>query len=36
MTPNEAYKVTNKDEIKRITTIKIREYEKINKKRNYL
>lgn len=36
MTPNEAYTITDKDEINKINEIKIKEYEKINKKRNYL
>ena len=36
MNPNEAYKITNEDEIKNINDIKIKEYEKINKKRNFL
>ena len=36
MSPNEAYKITNKDEIERINGIKIKVYEKINKKRNFL
>ena len=36
MSPNEAYKITNLDEIKKINDIKIKEYEKINNKRNYL
>ncbi len=36
MTPNEACKITNNDEIKRINNIKIKEFEKINKKRKYL
>lgn len=36
MTPNEAYKITDKEEINKIKEIKIKEYEKINKKRNYL
>jgi len=36
MTPNEAYKITNKDEIKKkINEIKFKEFEKI-KKMNYL
>ena len=36
MTPNEAYKITDKKEINKINEIKIKEYEKINKKTNYL
>lgn len=36
MTPNQAYKITNKDEIEKINNIKVKEFEKINKKRNYL
>ena len=33
---NEAYKITNSDELKKIYDIKIKEYEKINHKINYL
>ena len=36
MTPNQAYKITDKYTIGRINNIKLKEYEKINKKWNYL
>ena len=36
MSPNEAYKITNAEEIDRINNIKIKLFEKINKKRNFL
>lgn len=36
MSQNEAYKIANKDEIKNINDIKIKEYKKIDKKRNFL
>lgn len=32
MSPNDAYKITNKDEIKKTNDIKIWEFEKTNKK----
>ena len=36
MSPNEAYKITNAEEIDRINNIKIKVFEKVNKKRNFL
>ena len=34
--PNDAYKITDPEQIKKINEIKIKEYDKINKKRSYL